>query len=70
MIELIVTIKNKAGLHTRPAATIVKLAAKYECEFFISRDGMNIRWNHRKRRPGFWRRHRDRTAAHSLHLQI
>ena len=42
MIELIVTITDKAGLHTRPAATIVKLAAKYECEFFISRDGMNI----------------------------
>jgi phosphocarrier protein len=42
MIELVVTIKNKAGLHTRPAATIVKLAAKYKCEFFISRDGMNI----------------------------
>jgi phosphocarrier protein HPr len=42
MIEKIVTIKNKAGLHTRPAATIVKLAAKYKCEFFISRDGMNI----------------------------
>ena len=30
MIEKIVTIKNKAGLHTRPAATIVKLAAKYK----------------------------------------
>ena len=42
MIEIVVTIRNKAGLHTRPAATIVKLAAKYECEFFISRDGMNI----------------------------
>ena len=42
MIEIIVTIKNKAGLHTRPAATIVKLAAKFKCEFFISRDGMNI----------------------------
>lgn len=42
MIEVIVTIKNKAGLHTRPAATIVKLAAKYRCEFYISRDGMNI----------------------------
>jgi len=42
MIEVIVTIKNKAGLHTRPAATIVKLAAKYKCEFYISRDGMNI----------------------------
>jgi len=42
MIERKVKIKNKAGLHTRPAATIVKLAAKYECEFFISRDGMHI----------------------------
>jgi phosphocarrier protein HPr len=42
MIERIVKIKNKAGLHTRPAATIVKLAAQYKCEFFISRDGMNI----------------------------
>lgn len=42
MIEKKVKIINKAGLHTRPAATIVKLAAKYKCEFFISRDGMNI----------------------------
>ena len=42
MIERIVKIKNKAGLHTRPAATIVKLAAQYKCEFFISRNGMNI----------------------------
>jgi len=42
MIEKVVKIKNKAGLHTRPAATIVKLAAKYKCEFFISRDGMRI----------------------------
>jgi phosphocarrier protein len=42
MIERVVKIKNKAGLHTRPAATIVKLAARYKCEFFISRNGMNI----------------------------
>ncbi len=42
MIERKVKIVNKAGLHTRPAATIVKLAAKYKCDFFISRDGMNI----------------------------
>jgi phosphocarrier protein HPr len=42
MIEKKVQIINKAGLHTRPAATIVKMAAKYKCEFFISRDGMNI----------------------------
>lgn len=42
MIEKTVKIINKAGLHTRPAATIVKLASKYKCEFFISREGMNI----------------------------
>jgi phosphocarrier protein HPr len=42
MIEEKVTIVNKAGMHTRPAATIVKLASKYRCEFFILKDGMNI----------------------------
>lgn len=42
MIEKTVKIVNKAGLHTRPAATIVKIAAKYKCEFFISRDGVQI----------------------------
>lgn len=42
MIERTVQIVNKAGLHTRPAATIVKFAAKYKCEFFINRDGMHI----------------------------
>jgi phosphocarrier protein HPr len=42
MIEKKVKIINKAGLHTRPAATIVKLAAKYKSEFYISKDGLNI----------------------------
>jgi len=42
MIERTVKIVNSAGLHTRPAATIVKLAAKYKCEFYISKDGLNI----------------------------
>ena len=42
MLEKKVKIINKAGLHTRPAATVVKMAAKYKCEFFISRDGMSI----------------------------
>lgn len=42
MIEKTITIINKAGLHTRPAATIVKLASKYKCDFYISRDGMSI----------------------------
>ncbi len=42
MIETVVQVKNKAGLHTRPAATIVKLASRYKCEFYISKDGLNI----------------------------
>ncbi len=42
MIETKVRIKNKAGLHTRPAATIVKLASKYKCDFYIFKDGLNI----------------------------
>lgn len=42
MIEKQVQIINNAGLHTRPAATIVKLAAKYKSEFFINKDGMSI----------------------------
>ena len=42
MIEREVTIKNRQGLHTRPAATLVKLAAKYKSEFFIFKDGMEI----------------------------
>ena len=42
MIEEKIKIVNNAGLHTRPAATIVKMASKYEAEFFIIKDGMNI----------------------------
>ena len=42
MIEKTIEIINNAGLHTRPAATIVKIAAKYKSEFFIIKDGMNI----------------------------
>ena len=42
MIEKTVKIINDAGLHTRPAATIVKLAAKYKSEFYIIKDGISI----------------------------
>jgi phosphocarrier protein HPr len=42
MIEEKVKIINNAGLHTRPAATIVKLASKYKCEFFLNKDGLHI----------------------------
>lgn len=42
MIEREVTILNKSGLHTRPAAVLVKTAAKFESDFFIYKDGMEI----------------------------
>ena len=42
MITKEVKIINDAGLHTRPAATIVKLASKFKSDFFIHRDGMKI----------------------------
>jgi len=42
MIEREVTIRNRSGLHTRPAAALVKEAAKFKSEFFITKDGMEI----------------------------
>jgi len=42
MIERIVTIVNKNGLHARPAAEIVKLAAKYQAEVTIVRDDLEV----------------------------
>jgi phosphocarrier protein HPr len=42
MIEREVSIRNRAGLHTRPAASVVKLAAKFKSEFFIIKDGFEI----------------------------
>lgn len=42
MVQSEVAIKNRAGLHTRPAAALVKLAAKFKSEFFIEKDGIEI----------------------------
>lgn len=42
MIVQEVIIKNSAGLHTRPAAAVVKLASKFRSEFFIEMDGSEI----------------------------
>lgn len=35
-------IINKAGMHTRPASAIVRIAAKYKSDFFISKDGFEV----------------------------
>ncbi len=42
MIEREVTIRNKAGVHTRPAAMIVRTAAKFAADFHIRTDGYEI----------------------------
>ncbi len=42
MIESVVTIVNKAGMHTRPASMIVRIAAKFKADFFISKDGFEV----------------------------
>ncbi len=42
MVERHVTIKNRAGLHTRPAATLVKTAARFQSEFMIRKDSFEI----------------------------
>ena len=42
MIEREVTILNRSGLHTRPAAVLVKLAARFHSDFYIQKDGFEI----------------------------
>jgi phosphocarrier protein len=42
MIEREIKIRNRAGLHTRPAATLVKTAAKFKAEFTIIKDSFQI----------------------------
>ncbi|MBP9096868.1 MAG: HPr family phosphocarrier protein [Ignavibacteria bacterium] len=42
MIEKEVEIVNNAGMHTRPASSIVKIAAKYKSDFYITRDDFEV----------------------------
>lgn len=42
MIKEKVTIINDAGLHARPAAALVKLASKFESDFFIHMYGYKV----------------------------
>ena len=37
-----VRIVNEAGIHARPAAEIVKTAAKFRAEIMISKDGLEV----------------------------
>lgn len=42
MIKSTLVVKNRAGLHTRPSASLVKLASKYEADVQLIRDGFSI----------------------------
>ena len=42
MPERSVEVVNEAGIHARPAAEIVKAAAKFRSEILIVRDGMEV----------------------------
>ena len=37
-----VTIKNRAGIHARPAALIVQVANEFESEIFLEKDNNSI----------------------------
>ena len=42
MIEREVTVRNRAGLHTRPASMLVKTASQFDSEIFLRRDNYEI----------------------------
>jgi len=42
VIERHATIVNQDGLHARPAAQIVRLAASFTCDIELSKDGMDV----------------------------
>ncbi len=42
MTEKELTVRNRAGIHTRPAAKLVKLAAKFKSEIYLEREGFRI----------------------------
>jgi phosphocarrier protein len=42
MVTREVTIRNRAGLHTRPASMIVREASRFRSEFYIRKDGYEI----------------------------
>ena len=42
MIEREVTVRNQAGVHTRPASMIVRTASKFDADVTICKDGYEI----------------------------
>ena len=42
MIEKILTVKNRAGIHARPASLIAQLANKYQSEISLEKDSIVV----------------------------
>jgi phosphocarrier protein len=42
MTERILTIRNRAGMHARPAALLVKTASAFKAQLFIEKDGERV----------------------------
>ena len=42
MLEQRATVKNKLGIHARPAALLVQAAAKFTSEITLEKDGLAI----------------------------
>jgi phosphocarrier protein len=41
-VEKIATIKNKYGLHARPATQFVELASRYNCDVILIKEGEEV----------------------------
>ena len=41
-VEKNCTVRNKMGLHARPAAMIVQAANKFACDVTLEKDGQNV----------------------------
>jgi phosphocarrier protein len=42
MVEKTVTIKNRAGIHARPAALLVQTANRFSANIYLEKDGEKI----------------------------
>jgi phosphocarrier protein HPr len=42
MVERRVTVVNAHGIHARPAAEIVKTAARFACNIMLEKDGLEV----------------------------
>jgi phosphocarrier protein len=42
MVERMVTIKNRAGIHARPAALIVQTSSKFGCKIWLEKGDERI----------------------------